>query len=170
MINAIVAVDERLGIGQNNDMPWPRNKADMKWFRSNTSGGTVIMGRRTWESIGEKNLPNRINVVVTNSDISDDIPRSGSMEQKIRPHWIVEGDVKTILEDFENMYSDRPVWVIGGANIFRQALPFVQKLYITTIPGKYNCDVFLDKKQIDSFNVVEYNQVIDDTIFEIRTK
>ena len=172
-INAIVAVDDRLGIGANNTIPWPHNKADMKWFRSNTDGGTVLMGRRTWESIGSKNLPNRINVVVTSNELPDPVPRgvlTGSAERHVRPHWVMEGEMSIILEDLQRMYADRTVWVLGGANIFRQALPFVEKLYLTTIPGKYDCDVFLNKKEVDDFSKVLYNQTIDDTRFEIRSR
>jgi dihydrofolate reductase len=82
----------------------------------------------------------------------------------------MEGDMGIILEDLQRMYADRTVWVIGGANIFRQALPFVEKLYLTTIPGKYECDVFLNKKEVDDFSKVLYNQTIDDTRFEIRSR
>lgn len=166
MINAIVAVDEQLGIGANNTMPWPKNKADMKWFRDNTYNGVVVMGRRTWESIGKKNLPNRINVVITTNDISNPIPHNSEEEQ---PHWMVHGNIEIILRDLERMYPNKTIWVIGGANIFQQAMPFVEKLFITTIKGDYNCDVFLDKKSIDGFNEVIYNEFFDDnTQFEIR--
>lgn len=171
MIRAIVATDERLGIGLDNKMPWPYNKADMRWFRKNTDGGVIVMGRKTWESIGSKNLPNRINVVVTTSDISDDIPWNHSAERRVRPHWLMNGDMGEILGDLERMYADRQIWVIGGANIFRQALPYCKQLYLTTIPGKYNCDVFLDKKQVLEYNgLIEQYHEPDSTRFEVIGK
>ena len=68
-VNAILAMDNNMGIGYDNTLPWPHNKKDMKWFRDCTSGHVVVMGRKTWESFGSKPLPNRINVVVTNKEV-----------------------------------------------------------------------------------------------------
>ena len=65
MINCLVAVERNQGIGFEGQMPWPRLKGDMSWFREKTTDQIVIMGRKTWESIGGKNLPNRINIVIS---------------------------------------------------------------------------------------------------------
>lgn len=67
--NIIVAVDFKNGIGKNNTIPW-KNSEDMKHFKNITTGTTIIMGRRTFESIG-KPLPNRINIIVSSSEISN---------------------------------------------------------------------------------------------------
>ena len=168
-LNAIVAVDGRLGIGANNEMPWPRNRADMRWFREHTEGGVVVMGRRTWESIGSKNLPNRINAVVTSGEMSNPVPRGDDTVE--RPHWILAGDMKDVLWDLERMYFGKNIWVIGGGEVYRQALQYVDNLYLTTIPGKFDCDVFLDKREVDKFRHVIYKDIADDgTTFEIRGK
>ena len=173
MINAIVAVDERYGIGSNNEMPWPRHKGDMKWFREHTDNGVVLMGRRTWESIGSKPLPNRINAVVTKNELllARGPAESYASNPITRPHWVMEGDMKDVLWDLEKMYAQKNVWVIGGAEIYRQALPYVDNLYLTTIPGKYDCDVFLNKKQVEAFDHVIFDDTAPDgTRYQIRSR
>lgn len=136
MISAIMAVDERGGIGKDSGLPWPTIKEDMQWFREKTLGQLVVMGRKTWQSLG-KNAPlsDRLNVVVTSKPLS-----------------AVPGAVGTLYGDnlcqaiksFEKSYDDREIVVIGGAEIYTQLFPVCEKLYITRIPGVYECDTYLD--------------------------
>ena len=65
MIRAILAADKDWGIGKDGTMPWPHNTDDLKWFRDCTLDSTVIMGRKTWDSLPIQPLPNRKNAVVT---------------------------------------------------------------------------------------------------------
>ena len=65
MIKAILACDEDWGIGKDGDMPWPHNPADLKWFKENTTGGVVVMGKSTWDGLPFKPLPKRENIIVT---------------------------------------------------------------------------------------------------------
>lgn len=139
-VNAILAHDDKNGIGKNNDLPWPRNAADMKWFRDCTIGHVVVMGRKTWESMGSKPLPRRINVVVS-SRRDFPHPKDGG------PDHVLTGElsgVKTLLKD---LYPDLKIWIIGGANIYEQSLSTCDNIYLTRIPGDYECDTFvsLDK-------------------------
>lgn len=165
-VNAIVAIDEQYGIGKDNDMPWPRIKEDMMWFRLNTTDHVVVMGRKTWESIGSKPLPNRINVVVSSQEIGD------SLNNVVRPHWIMEGKMDKILHDLEKMYPDKTIWVIGGSDVYKQALPYCTTVYLTHIPGEFECDTFLDRELIDQFS----NQIFiapsatSELIFEVVAK
>ena len=76
MIRAILACDEDWGIGKAGTLPWPHNPADLKWFKETTSGGVVAMGKATWDSLPNKPLPNRNNIVITSS--SDDYIVIGS--------------------------------------------------------------------------------------------
>ena len=69
MIKAILAHDAKYGIGKDNDLPWPKNEADMKWFKAMTLNHTVVMGRKTWDSLPFKPLPNRHNIIVTSNEI-----------------------------------------------------------------------------------------------------
>jgi len=157
-INAILAMDNNIGIGHENDLPWPRNRKDMKWFRECTIGNVVVMGRNTWESFGSKSLPNRINVVVTNREVEGD------------PDDVVSGDLDVILELIGHKYPQLDIFVIGGANIYRQALPFCDKLYVTRINGVYKCDTFMYNQDFDGFDVQEYIDSNQDLTIQIRSR
>jgi len=157
-VNAILAMDSNMGIGYENTLPWPHNKKDMKWFRDCTSGHVVVMGRKTWESFGNKNLPNRINVVVTNREVEGN------------PDAVMSGDVDGILEILGYKYPQLDIFVIGGANIYRQALTFCDKLYITRVHGAYKCDTFMYSQDFEGFGVQEYIDVDDGIEIQIRRR
>lgn len=152
-INAIVAVDSAGGIGKNNDLPWPRCKEDMKWFRENTAGGVIIMGKNTWLSLGEKKLPNRINIIVSNSyELGYDDPEVE----------VIAASIETILGVVGENYPEHKIWIIGGANLYEQAAPFVDFLYKTTFFDQYDCDAFLSKSY-DRFNTVVGDHMVYDS-------
>jgi dihydrofolate reductase len=129
MVNLIVAVDKNMGIGYNGDLPWPKNSADMKHFRRLTMGGIVVMGRKTYESVGL--LPGRTNVVIS---------RSMPGEVVTRPLVWAGGRLSGVLAQLGR--SPRPIWLIGGAEIYRQALDanLVDWLHISYMNGTYECD------------------------------
>lgn len=137
MINAIFATDSAGGMGMENGLPWPYNKEDMSWFRRQTIGSTVLMGRKTWESIGSKPLPGRKNVVVSsNMDITG-------------ADMVLDGPMDQVLETALHHYPGREVFVIGGMNVYKQALPFCHNLYISVISGIYPADVSVDQEFVD---------------------
>lgn len=140
-INAIFACDENMGIGKDNDLPWDRHDADMLWFRNNTKGHVIVMGRKTWESIGSKKLPNRINVVVSNKDVSG-------------PDKVVSGDIGGVLHDLKKEYPDLKIWVIGGADLYRQSLPYCDGLYMTKFKNTYDCDTFIQPTWVEDFRLL----------------
>lgn len=125
----IVAIDEKGGIGKNNTLPW-HIQADMKHFKELTTGGTVIMGRNTWESIPEKfrPLPNRLNIVLTgnlNYLVPDGVKLASSLDGALA-------------------VSEGKTFVIGGAKLFADAIkhPDCAELLITQIEGDFDCDTF----------------------------
>ena len=121
----IVAVDNRWGIGRNNDLLM-RIPGDMKFFKSKTTDSVVIMGRKTLESFpGGNPLPNRINIVIT-SDLNYE------KENVIVVHSIEEA------VEVANAF-DKEVFVIGGASIYTQMLSLCDTAYVTKI-----CKEFLD--------------------------
>jgi len=154
-VNAILAVDKNYGIGYENNLPWPFSKKDMKWFSDNTRGHVVVMGRATWESLGSKPLPMRTNVVISNREIEN-------------ADLVVSGDVSEIIERLSKEYSGQYIWIIGGANIYEQALPYCDKLYLTTMKGTYITDTKVSKRQISKFRKVIHREEDDDLIIEIR--
>lgn len=130
-VNAILAHDDKFGIGKDGKLPWPHSPADMKWFRDCTNGHVVVMGRKTWESIGSKKLPNRTNIVVTRSRIEGN------------PDGVYYGDMSALINMIRKDYPDLKTWIIGGADIYKQALPYCDNIYLTHIKGDYNCDAFV---------------------------
>jgi dihydrofolate reductase len=141
----IAAVDEKLGIGKANALPW-RLSGDMQHFKEITIApadslqNVVIMGRRTWESLPDKfkPLPGRSNVVLT---------RNKSM---VLPAGVLKFDsLQTALGEFihrqpkdESFNGD--IFVIGGAGVYAEAIenPFCRKLYITHVQQTFDCDAF----------------------------
>lgn len=130
-VNAILAHDDDYGIGKDGKMPWDYNSADMKWFKECTTGHVVVMGRKTWQSIGNKKLPNRINVVVTRSKIDGDADS------------IYYGSMPDLISVMKKEYPDLKIWIIGGADIYRQTMGLCDNIYVTKIPGNYDCDTFV---------------------------
>ena len=120
MISAIVAVDENWGIGSNGDL-LEHIPADLKYFKELTSDNTVVMGRKTWDSLPKKPLPNRFNIVISRTE---------------RPYEInsftwftsLESCIKTMLNDDIDDY-----FIIGGGQIYKELLPFCDRVYVTKI-------------------------------------
>lgn len=156
-VNAILACDLDYGIGKNNGLPWPRNSEDMKWFKDHTTGGVVLMGRKTWQSIGSKPLSNRVNVVVTTKKLEG-------------PDYTTSGDMASILGRVNDGYPGTPIWVIGGADIYSQALPHCKKLYLTIFRRSFDCDAFVDSVDISQFNEIVDTKMSGSLEFQIRER
>lgn len=138
-VNAIVACDTQHGIGKNGTLPWPYHPEDMKWFKEHTTGGVVVMGRKTWESIGSKKLSGRINLVISNSVVE------GNYD------GVYYGEIQRLLQVIQSDYPGKTIWVIGGGGIYRQAIPVCDKLYLTKFKQSYDCDTFIDPEQLKPF-------------------
>src|SRR3990172_3667599 len=125
MIAIIVAMDKNRVIGKNNKIPW-HIAEEVKNFKKLTTGSTVIMGRKTFESIG-KPLPKRNNIIL-----------STSMSQ------IPGVDVcKTFDEGIIMAKSyGKDIFIIGGGTVYEQAIPFADKMYISYVKGEYDGDAF----------------------------
>lgn len=128
MIQAILACDQEWGIGKNGALPWPHNPADLKWFKENTLNSTVIMGRKTWESLPVRPLPGRENIVVTSSQASG---------------ADVVVDVSSLLKILPQISHTKNVWIIGGSQLIERLLPYIDRIHLSRIEGVYNCDTFL---------------------------
>lgn len=124
MLSFIVAMDRNRVIGLNNDLPWHLPK-DFKFFKEKTTGHTMIMGRKTYESL-DGPLPNRKSVVLT---------KNPSYPKEVD----VIHDIYTIKE-WNEKQPGKEFFVIGGATIFEQVLPFVDRMYITWIDESFEGD------------------------------
>ena len=123
MLEIIVAVGNYIvgkgyPIGKDNKLPW-KNSNDLKWFRQNTEGNIVIMGRKTFESIG-KPLPNRINIVISRQD-------NPSADNLI---WMKS--IEDAIKYCEDSFSNKKVFLTGGASIYQYAIEhhLVDKIHI----------------------------------------
>ena len=114
-LKAIVAISENSVIGKNGDLPW-RISEDLKWFKKITLGHTLLMGRKTWESLPGA-LPKRENWV-----LSSTIEANNS---KIR--------VFKKIQDALNAAKDRTLFIIGGGELYRQTLPLCDELYVSEV-------------------------------------
>ena len=128
MISLIVAASRNGVIGANNRLPW-HLPADLKRFKQLTMGHPILMGRKTFESIGTP-LPGRTNLVITRQK---DFQCCGATV------------VHSLEEGFRicDRETEREIFVIGGAEIFRQALPFADRIYLTRIEKDFEGDVRL---------------------------
>ena len=164
MMNAIVACDADFGIGINNELPWPKHTEDLKWFRMNTKNGIVIMGRKTWESLGNRPLKDRVNVVLTSRPLLINTDYD-SKTTTVMPFNGTVGDCK---KEMKKLYPKKTVWLIGGEHVFDQGLVYCDKLYLTIMKNRYKCDRFIDKRILDIFSDIEYNVEKDDCVIQIR--
>jgi dihydrofolate reductase len=140
MISFIVAADENNLIGKNNQLPWhlPR---DMKYFKNQTWGMTVIMGRKSLESLG-KPLQGRKNIVVTrNTDWkSEGVQIAHSIDEAI---------------EIGKQSGVKEIFIIGGAEIFKTAMPLANRIYLTRIHHKFEGDVYFPEVSANEWNLVQ---------------
>ncbi len=123
-ITAVVAISSNYAIGKNNQLLWHLPN-DLRHFKNITAGGTVIMGRKTFDSVG-KPLPKRRNIVITRQDIA------------------IEGCevVRSIDEAIALCKTEDEVFIVGGAEIYRQAMPITNRIYLTIVHHSFDADTF----------------------------
>ncbi|PWN60510.1 dihydrofolate reductase [Chryseobacterium viscerum] len=129
MTTIVVAMGEKNEIGFENQLLWHLPK-DLKHFKDITSGHPIIMGRKTYESIG-KPLPNRTNIVVSR--------KKNWFEEGI----LIVGSIKEALKFAKKI--DEEVFVIGGGNIYEQTMDLVDRLEVTLVKADLKADTFFPK-------------------------
>lgn len=149
----IVAVDKKNGIGKVNSIPWHLPE-DLKRFAKLTKGtgnNAVIMGRKTFDSIG-KELPKRKNLVVSRNNTFNNVDNTICFTSiyDIQKHCM------------ESNYDE--VWIIGGSSIYKEFISSVKELYITEIDGDFDCDTFFveDYKSFFPECEVRYGGLMDE--------
>lgn len=147
ILSLIAAIGKNNELGKENKLLW-NLPADMKHFRETTSGHPVIMGRKTFESIGRP-LPNRQNIVITR----DVTYTKESVE--------VVHSIEEALRLFEN--SKAEVFIIGGAEIYKQALPYANKLYITKVESNFqDADTFFPEFNVEDWQEIKNEKYLKD--------
>lgn len=123
--NAIAAMADNRVIGMQNRIPW-HLPADFRWFKNSTLGCILVMGRRTFESIGRP-LPGRETVILSRSDFT--APGTRTVPDIATLHTLLQ-------------HESRPVWICGGAEIYRVLLPCCASLYLTRVHGQPEGDAW----------------------------
>jgi dihydrofolate reductase len=138
-ISIIVAIAQNNAIGKNNDLLW-HIPADLKRFKKITSGHQVIMGKLTYESLPVRPLPNRTNIVITD-----------------KPGETFEGCTTVYaIEEALNLCNDsEESFIIGGGSIYRQFLPFANKLYLTMVHKVFEADTFFPNVDLSVWKLVD---------------
>tara|TARA_B100001063_G_C16742454_1_gene545542 strand:+ start:822 stop:1337 length:516 start_codon:yes stop_codon:yes gene_type:complete len=145
-VNIIVAYCKGNGIGKNNALPWYIPQ-DLKHFSNLTKGNNkinmIVMGRKTWDSLPRKPLPNRFNAILSNHLIIDNETTKTfkSLSQVV---------------DFSRENGYQTLWVIGGAEIYKMALnlDIVDEIHVTEINEEHECDAFFPEISEDSYKLV----------------
>ncbi len=138
VISILVAMDENGVIGRDGDLPW-RLPADLRRVKALTTGNTIIMGRKTFDSIGRP-LPNRRSIVI-------------SRDRSLR----IEGAevVHSLEAALARAQADDEIFVFGGAEIFRLALPLAHRLYLTRVHAQVDGDVHFPSWRPEAWEQIE---------------
>lgn len=142
-MKAIACVDKNMGLGFNGDLII-KSKKDMDYFKRITTGHAVVMGRATFESIGSKPLKNRINIVISSNPVENKDVISFT----------------SIIDFLASKYNNKDTFIIGGASIYKQFLPYINEIYLTEVDVACDADVFFPQFR-DKFTLVEKQFVKD---------
>ena len=138
-ISHIVAASLNNVIGFKNKLPW-NIPEDLKFFKEKTLNRTIIMGRKTFESLGQP-LPNRLNIVV-------------SSNKGFQPAGVeMKSSIEQALKTAKQKSLHKEIFIIGGGEIYKQSLPQVQKIYLTRIHKNFHGDAFYPQIPEDEFQL-----------------
>lgn len=144
IISIVVAAAEDHAIGEGNSLLW-KLPNDMKFFKNTTWGMPVVMGRKTFESMGSKPLNGRLNIVISRQD-----------------NWTSSSEGLIIAKSLEHAIEIaktadcKEVFVIGGGEIYRQVLPFTNRVYLTRVHANFpNADTFFEPLDTSVFELKE---------------
>lgn len=145
MLSIIVAKANNDVIGGDNKLLWHISK-DLKRFKEITTGHTIIMGRKTFESL-PKVLPNRKHIVITrdkNFKVDSDMVH-------------IVNDISTVLEKFKD--SDEEAFVIGGGEIYKALLPYCKKIYLTRVYKNFEGDTIFPNLDLEDWNIINKSEI-----------
>lgn len=153
MLSIIVALAENHAIGKNNDLIWYISD-DLKRFKRLTTGHSILMGRKTYESLPNGALPNRENIVITR-DQNLELPKCTMMHS---------------IEEVINTYmgSEEEIFVIGGGSVYEELLPYAKKLYLTKVHASFEADVYFPKINMEDWKLLseEHHQKSEKNEFD----
>lgn len=147
MISLIVAMDEKGGIGYKDTLPW-RLSDDLRRFKKLTMGHHLILGRKTYQSIGRP-LPGRRIIVLTRDTQLDfqGVEKASSLEEAV---------------NLAQSRGDAEIFIGGGATIYQQALPIADRIYLTRVHAQVEADVFFPEFDLDDWEELSSETVASD--------
>ena len=151
MLSLIVALDENNLIGSENSMPWDVPE-DLSLFKEITTNNIVIMGRKTFQSIG-KPLPNRVNFVLTKDEnfFCEGIQVFNCPNKALKKAYILQKK------------TNKKIFIIGGKTIYEYFLPYITEFHFSYIKGKYSGNVFFPKINLSNFQIINQKEFKDFT-------
>ena len=158
-ISAIAAIGQKRELGKNNQLLWHISE-DLQRFKKITSGHPVIMGRKTFESIGRP-LPGRMNIVVTRNDTyrKEGITVSPSVEMAVEiadGATLLDGVMYRLGYGHETNQNEKEIFIIGGGQIYQEAMPMIDRLYLTIVhKTDPDADVFFPEYEKEFTRIVE---------------
>lgn len=156
MIIGIVAIDRNGAIGKGGTLPW-HYSADLKLFKETTTSHACVMGHRTWLSL-KKPLPDRLNIVL-------------SRQAEIEPQEsvLVLRDVASVLSTAKDLKCD--LFVIGGAQVYRAFLPYIEKWIVTEVPLTVEgADTFVPENYLDGFTPAAPKKIDQDLTVSVYVR
>lgn len=146
----IVACDPSGGIGVNGTLPWKTLKKDLERFKSLTINHPVVMGKRTWDSLPIKPLPERLNIVVT-------------QQRLLNYPEVLATETLDLLDVFKE------AWIIGGATLINSCWDRITEIHLSRTFAKYDCDTYIDLVKLNDFTMISIERCEDHT-YEIWKK
>jgi dihydrofolate reductase len=177
-VSAILAMSENRAIGKNNRLPW-HIPADLRHFKQTTMGKPVIMGRKSYESLG-KPLPGRLNIVVSrkydNLDGFQPTAHFDEMEAvgpvvKAAEKPVLAASIEDAVEIAKQAAQERgldEIFITGGGEIYKAALPLTERIYMTVIHKDYDGDVFFPELDMSQWQETGAERHEGDPAFTIK--
>lgn len=157
MLSIIVACDSNGGIGYKGNLLF-KIKEDLNRFKELTIEKTIIMGRKTFDSLPNGALPNRHNIVITTSNRINTISPTQSL--------IFKNNIEELIEEYQD--SKEEVFVIGGGFIYQQFLPYCNKIYLTKVYDKLQADTFFEYYKHKEFKLDYCSQMLNSDEYNYR--
>ena len=141
MISMVAAMAENRVIGKDNKMPW-HLPADLKHFKAVTLGKPVVMGRKTFESVGSKPLTGRTNIIIS---------RQEGLTSQYDNVWFATSLDEAI--EHAKKLETKEIMIAGGAQIYKQALPIANRIYLTRVHVHLDADAFFPEFAVDEWHL-----------------
>ena len=165
-MKAIIACTPSGGIGYKGKLPWAKLEGDLPRFKALTKEQYVIMGRNTWESLPNKPLPDRVNVVVTSTPLTGEIKNLNKYYQA-QILWAALNPDTISVDSADRFVDHDDAWIIGGAQLINSSWPLIDEVHLSRTHAEYECDTFIDLNYIETLFTRVSKEVCVDHDYEV---